>query len=88
MLTLKDRLSRLTYRQACKLLGSVGEKLIRTGGKFDIDILEQVTLDRDLFRVNMGEAMVTIRLAPSNKESGHEGVASSINGDQENPSER
>lgn len=31
-LTLKDRLSRLTFRQACKLLGAEGERLIRQGG--------------------------------------------------------
>jgi len=31
-LTLKDRLSRLTYLQACKLLGSEGRNLIQAGG--------------------------------------------------------
>jgi hypothetical protein len=33
MLSLKDRLSRLGFRQACKLLGPKGEKLIMAGGK-------------------------------------------------------
>ena len=38
MITLKDKLSRLKYRQACKLLGPEGEKLIRAGGAYGIDI--------------------------------------------------
>ena len=36
-LTLKDRLSRLTFLQAAKLLGENGGKLIRQGGKIEID---------------------------------------------------
>ena len=35
-LTLKDRLSRLTFAQACKLLGPEGNRLIMRGGKFEI----------------------------------------------------
>ena len=46
-LTLHDRLSRLTYRQASKLLGEGGEKLIQKGGAWDIDIDEQVVLTRN-----------------------------------------
>ena len=37
-LTLRDRLSRLNYLQACRLLGPEGDKLIQQGSKFDIDI--------------------------------------------------
>ncbi len=62
MINLKDKLSHLTYRQACKLLGAQGEKLIRQGGKYDIDLSEQVVLQRDLFQLNLVEAFVTIRL--------------------------
>jgi superfamily II DNA or RNA helicase len=36
-LTLKDRLSRLTFIEASKLLGENGAKLIRQGGKIEID---------------------------------------------------
>jgi hypothetical protein len=61
-ITLKDRLSHLTYRDACKLLGSEGEHLIREGGKCDIDIAEQVTWENDLFRLNLGDAVVTLSL--------------------------
>ncbi len=61
-ITLKDRLSHLTYREVCKLLGPEGERLIRQGGKYDSDISEQVTWGDDLFRLNLGEAVVTISL--------------------------
>jgi hypothetical protein len=63
-ITLKDRLSHLTYREACKLLGPEGERLIRQGGKYDSDISEQVTWGDDLFRLNLGGATVTISLTP------------------------
>lgn len=41
-LTLKDRLSRLTYQRARALLGPEGSKLIQAGAKWEID------LDRDV----------------------------------------
>jgi len=50
-LTLRDRLSRLNYLQACKLLGPEGAQLIQQGAKFDIDIQRDVYLRGDLFRV-------------------------------------
>jgi hypothetical protein len=34
MISLKDRLSHLTFRQASKLLGPFGKTLIMQGGKF------------------------------------------------------
>ncbi len=68
-ITLKDRLSHLTYRGACKLLGPEGERLIRQGGKVHIDIDEQVTWGTNLLRVNFGEAIVTISLTPESSES-------------------
>ena len=64
MIHLKDKLSHLNFRQACKLLGPEGEKLIREGGKYDIDLTEQVTVGRDLFSLDLGEAVVTIALDP------------------------
>ena len=59
-LTLKDRLSRLSYTQACKLLGVDGQSLIRHGGEFEIDIDEHVYLGDDLLRVSLNGAVVTI----------------------------
>jgi hypothetical protein len=50
-LTLRDRLSRLTYLRACQLLGPEGAKWIRQGAKYDVDIERDVYLRGDLFRV-------------------------------------
>ncbi|NOX53945.1 MAG: DEAD/DEAH box helicase [Planctomycetes bacterium] len=52
-LTLKDRLSRLNFTQACKLLGEEGAKLIKAGGQYDIDVEDQVYLGNDLFRLRL-----------------------------------
>jgi hypothetical protein len=70
-ITLKDRLSHLTYREASKLLGPEGERLIRQGGKYPIDIDEQVTWERDLFRLNLGDAIVTFSLDHEDRKSLH-----------------
>lgn len=59
-LTLKDRLSRLTYVQACKLLGAEGERLIRLGGRYEIDIDEDVHFGGDSFRLRFDGTVVTI----------------------------
>lgn len=62
-LTLKDRLSRLTFTQACKLLGHEGSKLIMQGGKFEINLIEEnVYLDNKLFQLFIDGAVVTINL--------------------------
>lgn len=68
MINLKDKLSHLTFKQAGKLLGSQGEKLIISGGKWDIDLDEQVILKRDIFHLDLFEAGVTIRLDPANDQ--------------------
>jgi superfamily II DNA or RNA helicase len=67
-LTLRDRLSRLTFEKACKLLGPWGRKLITQGGARQINLQEQVYLGDDLFRLTLYrpggevEAIVTITL--------------------------
>ncbi|MFM9965588.1 MAG: DEAD/DEAH box helicase [Planctomycetaceae bacterium] len=54
-LTLWDRLSRLDFEQACKLLGPRAKKLIMQGaGTWDIDIDSQVKLTDSRFRVDFG----------------------------------
>lgn len=68
MITLKDKLSHLTYRQACKLLGAEGEHLLALGGKYDIDISERVFLSGDMFRLDLGETTVTICLDPKKNQ--------------------
>ncbi|MCP4576124.1 MAG: SWIM zinc finger family protein, partial [Deltaproteobacteria bacterium] len=40
------------------------QDLIQRGGKFDIDITENIILKRDLFQLDMDEAIVSITLAP------------------------
>lgn len=59
-LTFHDRLSRLTYVQACRLLGPDGSRLIQRGGKQDVDVRSQVYLGGDLFRLKLPGAVVTI----------------------------
>ncbi len=70
-LTLKDRLSRLTFAQACKLLGEEGRRLLRAGGAYAIDVGEQVILTNELFCLKLppeppdydAPITVTIRLS-------------------------
>ncbi len=38
--------------------------MIRAGGKYEIDIGEQVVLGSDFFKLNLGETAVTIALEP------------------------
>ena len=64
MITLKDKLSHLSYHQACKLLGTQGNQLITAGGKYDIDLFDQVTLTSERLRLDLGEATVEIVLDP------------------------
>jgi len=61
-LTLIDRLSRLSYQQTLKLLGSEGPKLLRAGDRWDFRIEEDVCLSEDLFRLKFP-------LAPGETES-------------------
>lgn len=69
MINLKDELSHLTYRQACKFLGPEGEGLIRAGGKYQIDITEQVVWGDNFLRLNLEDAVVTISLKSEKPKS-------------------
>ena len=63
-LTLKDRLSRLTFQQACKLLGPKAQRLLIEGGKIEVESFdEQVSLTNEAFVVSLPEATATITLA-------------------------
>src|SRR5947209_11814078 len=55
-LTLIDKLSRLSYSQTVKLLGSDGPKLLRTGDQWDFRIEEDVYVGEDLFRLKFPSA--------------------------------
>ena len=52
-LKLRDRLSRLSFAQAVKQLGDDGKQLIQQGGKFEIDIQQQVYFAGDLFQLKL-----------------------------------
>ncbi len=69
-LSLKDRLSRLTFIDACKLLGPEGRQLInRNANVWPISIQDDVHFTSDLLRVRFpvrpGEAPVTVTVTPS-----------------------
>jgi hypothetical protein len=64
-LTLRDKLSRLTYLEACKLIGEEGAKWIQEGAQFTLDIDRQVRLNDQRFELRFFEpepATVTIWL--------------------------
>ena len=61
-LTLHDKLSRLTYTRAVKLLGAKGEELIRRGASCDIEPSEDVRFTPKRFTVDLGDTSVTISL--------------------------
>ena len=55
-LSLKDRLSRISFPEACKLLGPEGKKLIQQSGNlWEINVDEDVYLGDDLFRLRIPE---------------------------------
>lgn len=55
----KDRISRLTYHQACQLLGEEGKTLLAKGDQaFTIDPEENVYLGGDLFRVRVKDGAI------------------------------
>ncbi len=69
-LTLRDRLSRLTFTEACKLIGAEGKKLIQQGATYDIEIAEQVEWQQDQLRVTLSDdVLVIISLRDSNSQA-------------------
>lgn len=76
-LTLHDRLSRLTFDQACKLLGEEGRKLILQGSKREVNLDEDVFLGGDLFRVTLRkptgkvDAIATLTMMADRKDKLH-----------------
>ena len=69
MIALKDKLSHLSYIQACKLLGPRGKQLILEGGKYEIDVHEQVTFNHENFNLNIDNAQVSVALDPQKDQS-------------------
>ena len=52
---IRDRLGRLTYAAACRLLGENGQSRIRQAGQFSIDLDADVYLGGDTLRVTMAD---------------------------------
>lgn len=52
-LSLRDRLARLTFPMACRMLGPRGPKLIQQGGAHHVDVPSQVYFQGDLFRLRL-----------------------------------
>jgi len=52
---IRDRLGQLTYRAACRLMGDDGESRLRQGGRFEINVPEDVYLGGDTFRVTVAD---------------------------------
>lgn len=50
-LTLRDKLSRLTFEQACQLLGPEGRKMVLRGSRREINVREHVRLTGDSLKV-------------------------------------
>ena len=67
-MTFKDILSNMSYQEACKHLGAQGEKLLRRGGTWDVDLDGQVTLDSIRFVLELGEATATIAHNPKSRK--------------------
>ena len=55
-LTLRDKLSRLTFVQAQKLLGPQGAHWLAMGGKIEIDTATQVRLTDEFCQISFPEA--------------------------------
>jgi hypothetical protein len=76
-LSFRDRLSHLTFHQACKLLAPWGRELIQKGAKREVDLKEDVYLGGDLLRVKFpalgGEpaAVATLTLKSDVKDRLH-----------------
>ena len=66
-LTLKDRLSRLTFAQAAKLLGKTGGPLIRQGGKIEIDP-EKISLNDRRLEIRFPNTTVTIAVSKEHRD--------------------
>lgn len=74
-LTLHDRLSRLDFVEATKLLQPDGARLLSEGGKMEIDVTTQLHFTADMFQVTFPEAapdngpvVVSLSVHPGHKK--------------------
>ncbi|MGN6545040.1 MAG: DEAD/DEAH box helicase [Aureliella sp.] len=62
-LSLRDRLSQLTYRAACRLLGQDGESLLRRSGEFDLSPAAHLKLFDDTLVATVPDASLPGQIA-------------------------
>ncbi|REJ73647.1 MAG: helicase [Planctomycetota bacterium] len=63
-ISFRERLARLTYIQACRLLGDEGEQLLGKGGRrWDLNTEDHAYLAGDLFRVSVPDESLPTRKA-------------------------
>jgi superfamily II DNA or RNA helicase len=60
MSTLRDQLAKLTYPDACKLLGVEGAALLQTGGQYTLSVDEHVRFSGHALAANVDDAVVWI----------------------------
>ncbi len=65
MLTLRDRLSHLSFRDAARLLGPGGEALVRQGGRRQVSVLDQAQLTEERLTLDLGDAVAEVALDPA-----------------------
>jgi superfamily II DNA or RNA helicase len=73
---LRDVLSHLKYSDVKKILGPSCDRLLREGGRMEIDPASQVRLDETGMRVELGRHEVTLRLS----DAAHKRVEASCSG--------
>ncbi len=61
-ITLFDRLSHLTYAQACRLLGPNAKELLARGGSLEIDVDTQIARTAERLSLDLGAARVSLEL--------------------------
>ncbi len=64
-MTLRDRLSHLSYPQACKLLGTRGEALLTEGGKYPVVLEDDVQLTDLALQVRVNNSLARVDLDPA-----------------------
>lgn len=62
MIGLKDLLSHLDYNQAVKYLGPSGKECLTQGGKYDINIDDQIRFTDSMFMLTFDDCVVTLAL--------------------------
>lgn len=60
-LTLIDKLSRLSYQQTLRLLGSDAARLLQAGNKWDFRIEDDAYLGPDLFRLKFPQELAMVK---------------------------